>query len=308
LRCILGNPFRPAQLDRCWLTSNVASLAESIYADQAFDRLPILADALEEAGCTNAEVLGHCREPGPHVRGCWVVDLLLGASSALTEAEWLARSDPYPMLEYLQGKISERKARLFAVACCRRMLGWVEAGAEERHAVDMAERYADGQAGLAELEAAEAAVTSDVPAAQACAFAANSEDMVDAAIHCALRAAEAVGESAADQRDRFLPDVEDRDRRSRVGRFAEASVQADLLRDIAGNPFRPVHLDPAWRTAAVVALARSVYDAAAFGRLPALANALEAVGCTNEEVLGHCRRKGQHARGCWVVDLLLGKD
>jgi hypothetical protein len=80
LRCILGNPFRPAQLDRCWLTSNVASLAESIYADQAFDRLPILADALEDAGCDNADILNHCRQPGEHVRGCWVVDLVLGKS------------------------------------------------------------------------------------------------------------------------------------------------------------------------------------------------------------------------------------
>jgi hypothetical protein len=56
----------------------VRGLAEGIYADRAFDRLPILADALEEAGCTDAEVLAHCRGPGPHVRGCWVVDLILG--------------------------------------------------------------------------------------------------------------------------------------------------------------------------------------------------------------------------------------
>jgi hypothetical protein len=61
-----------------WNESTVTELAQAIYTDRAFDRLPILADALEEAGCTDAAILEHCRGPGPHVRGCWVVDLLLG--------------------------------------------------------------------------------------------------------------------------------------------------------------------------------------------------------------------------------------
>ena len=78
LRDIFGNPFRPATMEPAWITPTVKRLAETIYADRAFDRLPILADALEEVGCTNAEILVHCRGPGPHVRGCWVVDLLLG--------------------------------------------------------------------------------------------------------------------------------------------------------------------------------------------------------------------------------------
>ena len=75
---IFGNPFRPVVADPAWLTSTVRSLADAIYWDRAFDRLPILADALEEAGCVNADVLLHCREPAEHVRGCWVVDLVLG--------------------------------------------------------------------------------------------------------------------------------------------------------------------------------------------------------------------------------------
>jgi hypothetical protein len=65
-------------VDSSWLTENVLRLATAIHAEGAFDRLPILADALEEAGCTNADVLTHWRQPGEHVRGCWVVDLLLG--------------------------------------------------------------------------------------------------------------------------------------------------------------------------------------------------------------------------------------
>lgn len=78
---MLGNPFQPVLLDPAWLswqTGTIPKLAHSIYQERAFDRLPILADALEEAGCDNAEILAHCRQPGVHARGCWVVDLVLG--------------------------------------------------------------------------------------------------------------------------------------------------------------------------------------------------------------------------------------
>ena len=81
LRDIFANPFRHAQLDPTWLHWNagtIVKLAQTIYDDRHFDDLPILADALEEAGCTEPAILEHCRGPGPHVRGCWVVDLLLG--------------------------------------------------------------------------------------------------------------------------------------------------------------------------------------------------------------------------------------
>jgi hypothetical protein len=80
-REIFGNPFRPVAIAPAWLAWNdgtVPKLAQTIYDDRRFDLLPILADALEEAGCDHADILTHCRGPGPHVRGCWVVDLLLG--------------------------------------------------------------------------------------------------------------------------------------------------------------------------------------------------------------------------------------
>jgi len=80
LRDILGNPFRPISPDPSWLTPKVNSLAATIYVDRASARMPELADALEETCCTSAEVLGHCREPEPHAKGCWVVDLLLSKS------------------------------------------------------------------------------------------------------------------------------------------------------------------------------------------------------------------------------------
>jgi hypothetical protein len=79
MRCIFGPlPFRPITVDPSWLTSTVKLLAEAIYEERAFDRLPILADALEDAGYTNQDVLAHCRGSVGHCRGCWVVDLLLG--------------------------------------------------------------------------------------------------------------------------------------------------------------------------------------------------------------------------------------
>jgi hypothetical protein len=90
----------------------------------------------------------------------------------------------------------------------------------------------------------------------------------------------------------------------------ERTVQADLLRDLIGNPFRPIIIEPKWLTwsnNAVPEQAEAIYQERAFDRLPSLADALEHAGCTNADILAHCRQPGEHVRGCWVVDLLLGK-
>jgi hypothetical protein len=81
VREVFGNPFRPCPIEPLWLAwdgGTIPKVAEAIYEERAWDRLPILGDALEEAGCTDEAILTHCREPGGHVRGCWVVDLVLG--------------------------------------------------------------------------------------------------------------------------------------------------------------------------------------------------------------------------------------
>jgi len=75
---LFGNLFLPVAVNPTWFTPTVTCLAQAIYEDRAFDRMSILADALEDAGCTNQDILNHCRQPGEHCRGCWVVDLLLG--------------------------------------------------------------------------------------------------------------------------------------------------------------------------------------------------------------------------------------
>ncbi len=73
----MGNPFRPVSVIPSWLTATVIGMAQAIYDERDFDRLPILADALEEAGCADADLLAHLRSPGPHVRGCWALDLII---------------------------------------------------------------------------------------------------------------------------------------------------------------------------------------------------------------------------------------
>jgi hypothetical protein len=84
--------------------------------------------------------------------------------------------------------------------------------------------------------------------------------------------------------------------------------QVEILRDLFGNPFRTVALDPCWLTPTVIALAQEIYDSRGFDRLPSLAHSLEAAGCTDADLLAHCRSAAPHVLGCWVVDLLLGKE
>jgi hypothetical protein len=81
IRCLLGNPFRKVALDLAWLTWNggaAAAMARRIAEERRFADLPVLADALEDAGCADSDVLTHCRGPAPHAHGCWVLDLLVG--------------------------------------------------------------------------------------------------------------------------------------------------------------------------------------------------------------------------------------
>jgi hypothetical protein len=96
-----------------------------------------------------------------------------------------------------------------------------------------------------------------------------------------------------------------------AGQMRPAEAEAylcHLIRDIFANPFRQVEFDPAWRTSTAVQLARQMYESRDFGAMPILADALQDAGCEAADVLDHCRRSGPHVRGCWVVDLVLGKS
>lgn len=257
----------------------------------------------------------------------------------MTESEWLASTAPEPMLEFLRGKASDRKLRLFAVACCRRI--WHRmADDRSRTAVEVTERYADGLATYEQLTDAsyDAEVAADsiyfavFNAAEAEAEASDwpPENWVDGAGECATDAAATVRSAAsasalahpdligvagharralahAASPMRFTEDCRPDFKERGAAEDVEQAAQADLLRDIFGNPFRPAVIDPTWLPSNVVALARTIYEERAFDRMPELADGLDAAGCHDAEILGHCRQAGPHVRGCWVVDLILGK-
>jgi hypothetical protein len=218
----------------------------------------------------------------------------------LTEAEWQSCADPGPMQEALRGKASERKLRLFAVACCRQ-LGPLLQDPRITTALDVAERHADGAATQADLEAALRGATLAQHAqrrkALLFAYAAVKDACGPGGLGAAEKSAWAAA-AAANPRATYGEHL----RRTRPDLYASLAA---LLRDIFGNPFRPVSVDQSWLTPAVVRLAQSIYEGHDFDRLPILADALEEAGCTDAEVLGHCRQPGTHARGCWVIDGLL---
>jgi hypothetical protein len=91
----------------------------------------------------------------------------------------------------------------------------------------------------------------------------------------------------------------------------EGARLASILRDLMGNPFGAVTIDPSWligNDGATRQIAQAIYDGRAFDRLPVLADALEEAGCQEEDILTHCRQAGEHARGCWLIDKLLGQE
>lgn len=220
----------------------------------------------------------------------------------MTEAEWLGCTDPKPLLEFWHVNVSddetystlpmcERKLRLFAVSCCRNV--WDHFNKTLQKVIETGEDYADGRVtGEVAAEASDAALSEG----------GGDIDRLDEFSSAALYTAHPGVEP-----DDILCMA--RDGVAYHTRLVErdSDTQAHLARDIFGNPFRPVTLDQSWLTPTVIALAQAIYDERVFDRLPILADALEDSGCTNAEILAHCRGPGPHVRGCWVVDLLLAK-
>jgi hypothetical protein len=235
----------------------------------------------------------------------------------------MACADREPMLELLRDRVSDRKLRLFACACFRRVFGLLPDEAS-RAAVEVAERFAEGLAGEEELAAARVAAWESVPQAAA-------EDAWEAARSSASAAAFAAAWSTDQDVGPMdvVPPMFFRGMKGDAGGadvsawdaawFAERKAQTALLRDLFGNPFRPAPaMDPAvlaWEGGAMVNLARLAYDERVLPegtldptRLGVLADALEDASCTDADILGHLRGPGLHARGCWVLDALLGRE
>jgi hypothetical protein len=219
----------------------------------------------------------------------------------MTEVEWLASNDPEALLSYhLRGAASDRKLRLFAVACCRRI--WhLLVDPRSQAAVEVAEQFADNIATAAQLERA----YESAEVAHHEAFTAKGKER--ASLEWAAQyAADRVPFFAARRASRFARVAA----AIALNSNTENEAQANLLREIFVNEFRPVTIDPIWRTwndGTVTKLASTIYADRAFDRLPILADALEDAGCDNTDLLAHCRGQGPHVRGCWAVDFLLGK-
>jgi hypothetical protein len=218
----------------------------------------------------------------------------------MTEAEWLACTDPQKMLDFLAGnEKSVRKRRLFVVACCKRVSHLLTD--KGNRAVLVAEQFADNLISPQEMHGAWTAVGfPPVPTrryAASAARAASCSPGYDGTAHGAASAVNAAA-SEADENAHELTTT-------------EQTAQAALLRDIFGNVFRSMTINPHWLTwndGTVPRLAQAIYDERRFQDLPILADAFEEAGCDNADILGHCRGPGPHVRGCWVVDLVLGKS
>jgi hypothetical protein len=183
------------------------------------------------------------------------------------------------LLKYLHHRASERKRRLFAVEL------HLLANEQAREALATIERYAEGSASNLNLSRADALYGA------ACGGVGW-----DFAEYAATNAAAGVGATGPRGKQK-------------EARQKEATVQLVILRDIFGNPFRPVDFNKKWRTSDVMLLAKGIYDERAFDRMPILADALQDAGCDSDDLLNHLRDPhATHVRGCWALDLVLGKE
>lgn len=249
----------------------------------------------------------------------------------MTESEWLLSSDPEMMLRIMNPHnakechkdspwwtftLSTRKLRLFACSCCRQPDVWARlTDGASRKAILIAERFADGLATVEELDAASESAANVYENHEG-----SSEPEGCAYVCC---------DTNVNQTAYWLV---------RSPSVTPLATQAALLREIFGNPFRPVTIPQLetripsgpWLTNTVVGIARRIYDERRFEDMPILADALEDNGCTDEAMLQHCRSgephseclgegcrrcdngfvplRGPHVRGCWVIDLILGKE
>jgi hypothetical protein len=243
----------------------------------------------------------------------------------VVESQWLSCADPAALLASLRAspRASDRKLRLFGVACCRRIWDLLP-DTRSHEAVEVAERLADGLAtdrerdnACAGANAAQLERDPDGPAfdqdpsypalvawyaAQAPIVCYHPPYDASSVSACALSLHTAYERHGG--RPTAQPDPE------YVAAYAAERVeQARLVRDLFGNPFRPPPaLRPAWRRKGVIELARSLYDGRQFGDLAVLGDALEEAGCDNAEILEHLRGAGPHARGCWALDLVRAVD
>lgn len=238
----------------------------------------------------------------------------------MTEAEWLTCTTPTEMFAVLGERLTERTCRLFGCCCCQGIRSLLTDERSQR-ALEVAERFADGNADKDELEEARRNARAAIRYVAGLSYPSSYDRRV--AKRSAEAAAELVGKSVRKVVVSISNAVleasseaagQEGSRSGAYAMFRSTKLQTDrawhsqLIREIFGNPFRPVTLEPSWLTSTVVSLARQIYESRDFSAMPILADALQDAGCDNENILNHCRGGSGHVRGCFVVDLLLGKS
>ncbi len=235
----------------------------------------------------------------------------------MTEAEWLTYIDPGPMLEFLKGKASDRKFRLFSCACYRRI--WHKLPEVSRQAVEVAEQFVDGKATPVELRSVRQLVVSQPGGSEWLAVRNEAESHPMGSEWLAVRKASGYSASAAASSAASKFSWTSDGRYAHEPFVSECKFQTIIVREVFGNPLRSMPPLPAsvltWNDSTVRRIAEVIYDERYLpegtldnARLAILADALEEAGCTNADILNHCRQPGEHVRGCWVIDLLLGKE
>lgn len=239
----------------------------------------------------------------------------------MTEAEWLKCNEVYPLLSSLSEKTSDRKFKLFSIACCRRISHLIVDSVAQK-LIDESERLADGLSPLSDITTFRGhQVDSKIASVAKAVTSACCEITLPelrsregigyvVAYYASCHAADAYSESVEPGWDGYAHYSVFGPEGFQRGEDAikrESMAHLSILRDIFGNPFRPVTLNPSWLTPKVVSIANGIYSEKAFDRMPILADALQDAGCDNEEILNHCRQPGEHVRGCWALDLILSK-
>lgn len=220
----------------------------------------------------------------------------------MTEAEWLACTDPIPMLEFLEWVASDRKPRLFGAACCR--ASWsLMLEPEIRRAVELSEAFVDDAEVWHALEEAVQQVEDINMEVFEIGWGGGATTP-----GLWYRTAAVVEATRHPVRVKFIPAKLALAAEEMAAEYPLQGEDIRLVHEIFGNPFRLAPLDSAWMTPTAVALSQKVYDSLDFSLLPIVADALEEAGCNDTDLLDHCRQPGPHARGCWVVDLLTGKE
>ncbi len=219
----------------------------------------------------------------------------------MTEPQWLGSQDPFGMLDFIADKVSERKLRLFVASCCRRIESlFPHLGGQT--CLNVVDRWADALATDQEVEEAVSRVLVGWEPEQEIETVIR-ENIADALLEICERS----GNPVEVARGVSLR-TRDAATASGASSTSEAKAQATALRDIVGNPFHKQSLDPACLTSQVSHVANANYQQPRFDNLRVLGDTLEEAGCMDLEVLSHCRESGPHVRGCWVVDLILGKN